>query len=345
MCLKSMSDFDLWRSNITYIYRFHDKLRKFIKKEQKDRPANQIPVRVTASGTTVTLRGTLSAVESLAKKVSTFIAQEVEDDKERGFTLSFAFPQKHANQLVGKGGSNIRELHEKFDVEIQVDNGKVEVKGPPTKAEAAKSHIMNLGKQWADEVTYTLKIEPRYHRELIGTQGNQIIKLQTRYKVQIHFPHSARPVKDNSVTDGVSEVGNKGGRRVQAEDEVIIRGPSKGADDARDEILSLLQYLKDNSYSATVTVQQSQVPSLIGQGGKVMDELRQLTGAKIDIPREANSESKIEITIKGTKIQVAQAKALIEEKKLVFDQSISRTLEVAKKHHGALIGPRGKFYY
>jgi transcription antitermination factor NusA-like protein len=282
----------------------------------------------------------------LAEKVSAFIAQEIEDEKERGFTISFDFPQKHANQLIGKGGSNIRELRERFDVEIQVDNGKVELKGPPTKAEAAKSHITALGKHWADEVAHILKIEPKYHRELIGAQGSQINRLQIRYKVQIHFPYSARPAKDNqSVTDGTSEAGHKGGRRVQAEDEVVVRGPSKGAAEARDEILSLLQYLKDNSYSAIVTVQQSQVPSLIGQGGKAMDELRQLTGAKVDVPREANPAGQTEITIKGTKPQVAQAKKLIEEKKLVFDQSVSRTLEVDKKHHGALIGPRGKFYY
>jgi predicted PilT family ATPase len=282
----------------------------------------------------------------LASKVNAFIAQEIEDDKERGFTMSFDFPQKHANQLIGKNGLNIRELRQKFDVDIQVDNGKVELKGPKAKTEAAKSHITALGKQWADEATHTLKIEPKYHRELIGAGGAQINKLQTRYKVQIHFPRSARPGKDDqSVADGVSESGAKGARRNQAEDEVVVRGPSKGADEARDEILSLLQYLKDNSHSANISVQQSQIPSLIGQGGKGMDELRQLTGAKIDVPgsRDVKDPSgQVEIQIKGTKAQVAQAKKLIEEKKQVFDQTISKTLEVDKKHHSALIGGGGE---
>jgi phosphate starvation-inducible protein PhoH len=328
--------------------KFHDKLRKFIKREQQNRTVEQIPVRVSSNGSIVTLRGPASAVESLANKVNAFVAQETEDEKERGFTMSFDFPQKHANQLIGKGGSNIRELREKFDVEIQVDNGKVELKGPKAKAEAAKSHITVLGKQWADEATHTLKIEPKYHRELIGAQGNQINKLQTRYKVQIHFPRSARPVKDDqSVADGASEAGQRGPRRVQAEDEVVVRGPSKGADEARDEILSLLQYLKDNSYSATISVQQSQIPSLIGQGGKGMDELRQLTGAKIDVPGSKDAKDPsglVEIQIKGTKAQVAQAKKLLEEKKQVYDETVSRTLEVDKKHHRALIGAGGELF-
>ncbi|KAH8816113.1 putative RNA binding effector protein Scp160 [Xylogone sp. PMI_703] len=322
---------------------FHEKLRKFIKKEQQERAADQIPVRVSSAGTVVTLRGPAPAVEALAEKVEAFVVQAIEDEKERGFTMSFDFPQAHANKLIGKGGSNISELREKFDVEIQVDNGKVELKGPKAKAEAAKAHITSLGKQWADEATYTLLIEPKYHRELIGAGGSQINRLQTRYKVQIHFPRSAKPAADDqSNADAASESGKK--RREQAPNEVIVKGPKKGADEARDEILSLLQYLKDNSYTDSVTVQQSQIPSLIGQRGSGMDELRQLTGAKIDVPnaRDVKDPSgMVEIQLKGTKSQVAQAKKMLEEKKNVFDQIVTKTLEVDKKHHRALIGSGG----
>jgi polyribonucleotide nucleotidyltransferase len=324
---------------------FHEKLRRFIKKEQQDRAIDQIPVRVTATGTLVTLRGPEPAVEALAAKVNAFVEQAKEDEKERGFTLSFDFPQKHANQLIGKSGSNIKDLRERFDVEIKVDDGKVELKGPKAKAEAAKSHISTLGRQWADEATYTLKVDPKYHRELIGAGGAQINRLQTRYKVQIHFPRSAKPLKDDqSNVDAASEAGRRGGRRDQEPDEVVVKGPKKGADEARDEILSLLQYLKDNSNVATVSVQGSQIPSLIGQRGSGMDEIRQSSGARIDIPNARDSSdltARVEIQIKGTKDQVAKAKKLIEAKRDVFDQTVTKTLEVDKKHHRALIGTGG----
>jgi transcription antitermination factor NusA-like protein len=328
-------------------YRFHDKLRRYIKSQQQNRAADEIPVRVTNAGTVVTLRGPAPAVDTLAANVNAFVAQAIEDEKERGFTLSFDFPQKHANQLIGKGGSNIRELREKFDVEIKVDDGKVELKGPKAKADAAKAHISALGRQWADEATYVLKIEPKYHRELIGAQGNVINKLQTRYNVQIHFPRSARPVKDDqSNADAASEVGGrKGGRRDQEPDEVIVKGPKKGADGARDELLELLQYNKDNNYTASVTVQQSQIPSLIGQRGREMDLLRESTGARIDVPNGKDVKDpsgRVEIQIKGTKTQVAQAKKLLEEKKTAFDQIVTKNLEVDKKHHSALIGAGGR---
>ncbi|KAH6647317.1 hypothetical protein BKA67DRAFT_662120 [Truncatella angustata] len=324
--------------------KFHEKLRKFIKREQDatTRKAGEIPVRVSVKGTTITMRGTASAVDSLAAKANDFVEQEKEDEKERGFILKFDFPQKHANHLIGKSGSHINELREKFDVDIQVQNGEVELKGPKAKAERARAHINSLAKSWADETTHTLKIEPKYHRELIGSGGSQITRLQDRYKVHINFPRTARAGKDDdSAADAASDAGKP--KRQQGADEVVIRGPKKGADEARDEIFSLYSYLKDNSFTATITVQQKQLPSLIGAQGSAMDELRQKTGAKVDIPNERNEsqDALVEVTIKGTKSQVAEAKKIIEEKKAVFEDSVTKTVEVDKKWHKVLIGPGG----
>ncbi|POR33845.1 Vigilin 1 [Tolypocladium paradoxum] len=319
--------------------KFHERLRRFIKREQESRSTEQIPVRVTKVGTTITLRGPASAVESLASKAKAFVEQEKEDEKERGFTLIFDFPQKFANHLIGKGGSNIKELRDRFDVEIQVQDGKVELKGPKAKAEAARSHIQGLGRNLADETTHVLKIDPKYHRELIGAQGSQINRLQTRYKVLIFFPRSAKNVSDDqSNADAASDAGKP--RRQQAPDEVIIRGPKKGADEARDEIFSLHKYLEEHSATATVPVQQKQVGSLIGQGGAALDELRQLTGARIDVPADRDTEV-VEILIKGTASQVAKARKVLEEKRAVFDDTIIQTVDVDKKYHKALIGSGG----
>lgn len=324
--------------------KFHEKLRKYIKREQDatTRSVGEIPVRVNVKGTTITMRGPASAVESLAAKARTFVEQEKEDEKERGFTLKFDFPQKFANHLIGKGGSHINELREKFDVDIQVQNGEVELKGPKAKAERARTHINSLARTWADETSHSLKIEPKFHRELIGAQGNQIGRLQTRYNVHINFPRTARPGKDDeSTADAGSDTGKP--RRQQGADEVVIRGPKKGADSARDEVWELYQFLKTNSFVDTVTVQQKQLPSLIGSGGSAMDELRAATGARVDIPNERNEDEStlVDIQIKGSKTQVAAAKKILEEKKAVFDDTVTRTIDVDRKWHKVLIGPGG----
>ncbi|OAA61095.1 RNA-binding effector protein [Niveomyces insectorum RCEF 264] len=332
---------DIQSVSIDVPLKHHERLKRFIKKEQEARPPNQLPVRVSSLGTVVTLRGPKTPVEDLSAKVNAFIEQEKEDEKERGFTLSFDFPKAYANHLIGKGGSNIRELRDKFDVEIQVQDGKVELKGPKAKAEAARAHINSVARHLADETTHVLKIEPKFHRELIGAQGATINRLQTRYKVLIFFPRVAKSARDDeSVTDVASDAGKP--RRQQAPDEVIIRGPKKGADEAREEIMKLYLYLKETSFTATLQVQQKQVPYLIGQGGSAMEALRQQTGAKIDVPNSrGDPESAVEIQIKGTKEQVTAAKKVLEEKKAVLDDTLVKTIDVDKKFHKALIGPGG----
>ncbi len=327
--------------------KFHERLRKFIIAEKEAQGPDKIAVRVIVQGTTVNLQGPASSVEDLAKKVADFVVQETADEKERGHTTSFPFQQKLTNFLIGKGGNQIKQLRDQFDVDLKIENGTLTITGPPTKAAAAKTHIQKLEKQWADETTHILKIDPKYHRQIIGAQGAQLKKLENRYKVAIHFPRGARTQKEEQSVAGDSAAAAgpaKPARRQQAEDEVEVKGPSRGADEARDELLSLLQYFKDNSFEATVTVQQSQVPSIIGQGGRALDELRQETGAKVDVPgaRDAKDPTaRVDIVVRGTKSEVAAAKKALEEKKAVFDDSTAETIEIEKKHHRSLIGPGG----
>ncbi|GME48571.1 K-like protein [Neofusicoccum parvum] len=329
--------------------KFHDKIRRYVDREQQSLPQDQIPVQVLfgesrpqASRTNrdnVFIRGPNKDVDELAEKILAFIEQEKKDELERGYTISFDYPQKFANILIGKRGENIKKLRDEFDVDIQVQDGKVEIKGPEAKAHAAKAHIIALGKKLEDEATFILKIKPQYHRDLIGGKGSQVNRLQDRYNVRINFPRSAAVADD---ADAGTEASHH--NRRQAPDEVIIRGPKRGADAARDELLELYQWTIDNSHTATVSVAQSQIPSLIGAGGREMDTLRTTTGAQIDVPnaREvADASGRAEIKIKGTKKQVEDAKKLLEQKAKTFDETVVRTIEIDKKHHKALIGAGG----
>jgi polyribonucleotide nucleotidyltransferase len=320
--------------------KFHNKLQKFIKKEQEKRSDGQIPVRVSNIGTTVKLQGPASSVEALAAKVTAFVAQEEQDEKERDYTTSFDFPQKFANRLIGRGGSHISELRDKFDVEIQVgDNGEVEIKGPKAKADACKSHVLSWARALADETTHTLRIDPKFHRELIGFGGSQINRLQDRYKVRILFPPTAKGGAEDNGADSASDAGGKP-KRQQAADEVVIRGPRQGADGARDEIFSLHMFLRDTSHTATVTMQQKHIPLLIGQGGMALDDIRQQTGARIDVPGARDVDT-VDIQLKGTKAEVEAAKKAIEARRSVFEDTVLREIEVDRKYHRDLIGPSG----
>ncbi len=368
-CVRSVN-VSLFAGLLIHRCRFHDKLRKFLAREREALPPGELPVQVqigegkpgpgqpvrshnpiaaAALDNGVILRGPAESVAALERKITDFVRDEEQYERERGFTLKFAFPAKFSNHLIGKKGENIRKYRDEFDVEIQVQDGQVEIKGPQVKAEAAKARILALGKRLEDEATHTLKIHPRYHKDLIGARGSQVHRLQDRYNVRIHFPRTMSSKDDHSVADSVSEAGgaHHSGRPAQEQDEVVVKGPRKGADEAREELLSLLQWTIDNSHTATVSVAQNQVPMLIGQGGREMEKIRMTTGAQVDVPdakREASGTpgGRVEIKLRGTKKQVEEAKQLLEQRAKVFDDTITRNLEVDRKHHRALIGGGGR---
>ncbi|KAF2624551.1 RNA binding effector protein-like protein Scp160 [Macroventuria anomochaeta] len=328
--------------------KFHRKIEQFVKEEQAGLAHDQVPVQIllgerrpdaaSRSKDSFAIRGPSSAVDDLNAKILAFIEQAEKDELERGHITTFDYPQKYASHLVGKGGENIQKLRQKFDVDVQIDDGKVTLKGPSQKAEACKKEILSQAKKLEDEATHILKIRPDFHRELIGAQGKQVERLQTRYGVRVNFPRRA---KNDDNADAASQQNAKGG---QKSDEVIVRGPKKGADEARDEILSLLQYIVDNSNTDTISVAQSQIPQLIGSGGREMENLRLTTGAQIDVPgaREgADPSGRAEIKIKGTKQQVQEAKKILQERVKVFDDTVTETLDVDRKLHRNLIGGQG----
>ena len=337
------------RRQVEVPQKFHDRVHRHVRQEQQGLAEGVFPVQfMPPSGRSnrPEIRGPNDRLDSFAEMIRAFIEAEKQDELERGHVTSFDFPKKHANFLIGKRGENINKLREEFDVDIQVNEGKVDIKGPPHKAEKAKARIVAMGKKLDDEATHVLKIGPQYHREMIGARGSQVNRLQERYSVRVQFPRSAANGHDDdgSVANG-SDPGHRNARSNQAPDEVIIRGPKKGADAAKEELESLLKWTIENSHSGTVSVAQSQLPSLIGAGGREMENIRQLTGAKIDVPgsREAASPNgRAEIKIKGTKKQVEDAKNLLQQRAKAYDDTTTRVIEVDKKHHRAIIGPSGK---
>lgn len=126
--------------------KYADKVRKYLAREEQA-DADHIPVRAVIQGgdsrneqkgnaaaeSTVALRGRSGDVDELTSKILAFVEQQKKDDLERDYTTTFDFPQKFANFLIGKRGENINKLRDEFDVDIKIDNGKVEVKGPKIK--------------------------------------------------------------------------------------------------------------------------------------------------------------------------------------------------------------------
>jgi len=340
--------------------KYQDKVRKFVGNEPQPTPPEAFPVQVDFGGARsgqvqtngashgspsekVYLRGPNEEdVAKLRQKIEEFLQEAEQEEKERGYTTAFPFPSQFNKNLIGKQGAHIKALREKHDVEIDTkENGKITIQGPQKKAEACKAEILRLAKQWEDEVNFVIKVDPKYHGMLVGRSGENLHKIQSKVDnaVRIDFPKASRFSDDASVGDNTSEAGV--GRPGQSPDEIRIRGPRAKAEKVRDELLSLHQYLVDNSHTATVSVAQEQVASLIGKRGQEMDKLRAETGAQIDIPKRDGSD-RVTIHIKGTKQQVDKAKAELQKRSKAFDNIVTRNINVDRKHHRALIGAGGK---
>ncbi|EXJ89375.1 hypothetical protein A1O3_02442 [Capronia epimyces CBS 606.96] len=337
--------------------KFQDKVRKFVKNEPRPSPPEAFPVQVDfgaprgqhqANGLSrgspserVYLRGPSEAdIAELRGKIESYLKEVEQDEKERGYTTTFAFPAQFNKNLIGKQGANIIALREKHDVEIDTrEPGKVTIQGPQKKAEACKAEIQRLAKQWEDEVSFAIKIDPKYHGMLVGRSGENLQKIQNKVDnaVRIDFPKTSRVSDDASVADNASDVG---GSKGLPHDEIRIRGPRAKAEKVRDELLSLYQYLVDNSHTATVSVAQEQIASLIGKRGQEMEKLRAETGAQIDIPKPDGSD-RVTILVKGTKQQVEKARQELQKRSKAFDNIVTRNLNIDRKHHRALIGTGG----
>lgn len=331
----------------------HDRVGRFVRNQQQAAPA-PFPIqldfgaprrgqRAAQAPEKVSLRGpSPSEVEELRKQIEAFLLEVEQDEKERDYTTTCDFPEKFVKNLVGKQGANINALKEKHDVEIDTrEPGKVKIKGPQKKAEACKVEIIKLGKQYEDEVNYSIKVDPKFHGELIGKGGENLTKLQNKVnnEVRIDFPRAQR---GGNTSDNISEAG--GAQQRQAADEIRIRGPKAKADKIRDELLSLTQYLQDNSHTATVSVSAAQVKSLIGRGGSELNLLRE-GGADINVPNTGaggkHETDRVEITIKGNKAAVDKAKAEIQKRSKAFDSILTQTITVDPKYHRDIIGSGG----
>lgn len=340
---------DIHAQDLPVPRKHHDRVRRHVRNLQQEKAA-QFPVQLdfgerSARGSgrrqqqqvpeNVFLRGpSPDEVEALRQQIEAYLLELEQDEKERDYTTTCDFPENFKKNLIGQGGKNVQQLREKHDVEIHTkEPGKVMIQGPQKKAEACKSEIVKLGKSYADEVNYSIKVPARFHGELIGKSGETLNKLQNKYnrEVRIDFPRVNKRTDDNASEAGGAQQGG---------DEIRIRGPRQKADATRSELLDLVAYLQDNSNTATVSVHKDQVRSLIGKGGAELERLRAESGAQIDVPNKPEGD-RVTVTIKGTKTAVDKARQEIQNKSKAFDSISTRIIEVDPKYHRDLIGSKG----
>jgi len=166
------------------------------------------------------------------------------------------------------------------------------------------------------QASATVAIPKEHHRFIIGKNGEKLQELELKTATKIQIPRPDDP-----------------------SNQIKISGTKEGLEKAKHEVL-LISAEQDKRAVERVNIDKVYHPFLTGAYNKLVGEMMQETGARINVPPP--SVNKTEIVITGEKEQVALAVAMIkkiyEEKK---KNSTTIAVEVKKSQHKYVIGPKG----
>ncbi|XP_049911818.1 high density lipoprotein binding protein a [Epinephelus moara] len=166
------------------------------------------------------------------------------------------------------------------------------------------------------QASATVAIPKEHHRFVIGKNGEKLQELELKTATKIQIPRPDDP-----------------------SNQIKISGTKEGLEKAKHEIL-LISAEQDKRAVERVNIDKVYHPFLTGAYNKLVGEMMQETGARINVPPP--SVNKTEIVITGEKEQVALAVAMI--KKVYEDKKKNATtiaVEVKKSQHKYVIGPKG----
>ncbi|XP_023376853.1 vigilin [Pteropus vampyrus] len=166
------------------------------------------------------------------------------------------------------------------------------------------------------QASATVAIPKEHHRFVIGKNGEKLqdLELKTATKIQIPRPDDAS-------------------------NQIRITGTKEGIEKARHEVL-LISAEQDKRAVERLEVEKAFHPFIAGPYNRLVTEIMQETGTRINIPPP--SVNRTEIVFTGEKEQLAQAVARIKK---IYEEKKKKTttiaVEVKKSQHKYVIGPKG----
>ena len=293
----------------------------------------------------IVIKGPKEEVERVAKEILAVAEDAKHQQIMKSYTVNFEIPATASPHVIGKGGVHINKLTEEFQVKFDLsdraaagdDKTKkksvaemmdVTIQGVKKNVEAAKAIILKKVEQLADSTEAKLNIPKDYHRALIGDSGEYVRRLEEKYGVRIQFPKAS----DFEDEDDKSKL-----------DIVMVSGGKKGVQGAKEELLELMEYEKENNNKLEMVVERKMLPHIVGRNGSKIDEIKEATNTRIIIPRagEADDNSEVRLVIKGPRAGLKQAEQAILEIIEAQKSQVEELVEINNKHHKVLIGQGG----
>ncbi|KAG5221278.1 Vigilin [Salix suchowensis] len=280
-----------------------------------------------ASQDVIKVRGTSSDVSSAIKKILEIVEKAKNDEIESSYSTTFEIDREYVGRIVGSQGSGINKLRDQLGVKVDVSD---EPDSQDKEGGKKKKAVHQRSKVTADETSEILKIPAQFHPSLIGQSGKYAIRLEDKYSVKITFPRST---PDNG----------EGRTREQLKaDEVLVKGGRKGVASAKQELLDALQFEKEANEVIKFSVPNRAVARILGRGGATVNEIKNNTGAAIDVVKGSDADPNTSITLRGTSAAINEAKAAILEISNSVVEEVTETVNIETKFHRTIIGAGGQ---
>ncbi|THH31786.1 hypothetical protein EUX98_g2412 [Antrodiella citrinella] len=294
----------------------------------------------------ILIRGTSADVNRASKEIQKIVEDAKNDEIVSSHVVEFVIDREYVGRIVGARGSGVNKLRDTLGVSIDFQDEaedkdektskkkkpvqlvKVKIVGRKENTEDAEKRIKGQADRLADETSEIVKIPHEYHSSLIGQGGKYVIRLEENYAVKITFPRDS------------AENGEGRTRETLKSDEVLIKGGKKGVADAKSELLEAVEFEKESNNVVKFSVPTRSVARILGKSGATINEIKDDTGAQIDIDKVSDDQTNIQV--RGTKTAIAEAKAAILA---ISDQVVEETtvlISVESRFHRTLIGAGGQ---
>jgi predicted PilT family ATPase len=272
----------------------------------------------------VFIQGSKADVSKIEKEIESLLKDAADQKDLYSFVQETSVPTSILPRLIGKSGANLKEISDRFAIRIDVDKDStgektgLKITGYKFNVKEADHHISNAVKRWVDETTKILTVAKNYRAAMIGSNGQNVKKLQTKYNVTIHFQKSS--------------------------DDVIIKGPSRGVTKATEELKDLLDFEIANGYVKELRVPEAAIARIIGRSGETVDRIALHTGIDIRVQNEGEDEGESEtrnITLTGSRKGLTEAEKQIMAIVKEIEDTVTIELEVNPKYFKDILGPKG----
>lgn len=296
------------------------------------------------------IRGISADVSRAVKEIQTIVDNAKNDEIVSSYSTEFEIGQEFVGRIVGTQGAGINKLRDQLGVKIDLYDEhedkdkdfskkkktpanrsvKVKITGRKENAEEAKRRIISQADRFAEETSEVLKIPRQYHPSLIGQSGKYVIRLEDKYDVKIIFPR------------GSGENGEAKSRESPKPDEVLVKGPKKGVAQAKAELIDAYEFEKSNNNEAKFIVPSRSVARILGKGGASINEIKDNTGAQIDIDKSTDDGNVTNVILHGSLVAIAEAKAAILAIADQVHEEVTDSVTIENRFHRSLIGPGGQ---